>query len=289
MAKVAIITDSSAGITKSEMQDNLFVVPMPFLINGEEFYEDVNLTQEQFYEMLKNDYSISTSQPSYDEVTKIWNKALETYEQVVYIPLSSALSSSCDSAKTYASEGYKDKVFVVDNLRVSVTQKASVFEALEMAKKGISAKQIAEHLEKSKLDTSIYITIPNLKYLKKGGRVTPAAAALAGLFSIKPVLKIQGEKLDSFAKTMNFTQAKSKMILAINKDIDERFLELKNENKLSLAVAHTQNFEMAEKFKEEIEKAIPNIPVKYVDPLSLIIACHIGPGAIAVAVSRNQM
>lgn len=286
--KIAVVTDSSSGISQSEAKDNLFVLPMPFIIDGEDFYQDINLTEKEFYEKLKSDVRISTSQPSFGEVTDLWNKVLSEYDQILYIPLSSGLSESCNSSIRYSQEGYEDKVFVVNNQRVSVTLKASIYEALDLINQGKSAAEIKNYLEQTKLDSSIYITVPTLKYLKKGGRITPAAAALGSLLSIKPILQIQGEKLDTYAKVMNMTQAKNRMISAVKKDIEERFSTLVNEGKICLCIAHTENEELAIKFKEEVENNFPNIPVSTVDPLSLVIACHIGPGCLAIAITRNK-
>lgn len=289
MSKVAIVTDSNSGITQKEAKDNLFVLPMPFIIDGEDFYEDINLSQEEFYEKLKNDVRISTSQPSFGEVTELWDKILKDYDEIVYIPMSSGLSEACNSSKRYVEEGYNGKVFVVDNKRISITQKASVYEALNLAKKGKTASQIKEYLESTKMDSSIYIMVPTLKYLKKGGRVTPAAAAIASLLSIKPILQIQGEKLDSYAKVMNLTQAKAKMIAAIKKDLEERFKDLYQQGKMALCVAHTDNVDLANKFAEEVKSQFSNIEVLYCDQLSLSVSCHIGPGALALAVTRYEV
>jgi len=288
MKKVAIVTDSNSGIKQSEAKDNLFVLPMPFIIDGNDYYEDISLSQDEFYEKLKNDVRISTSQPSYGEVTELWDKILKTYDEIVYIPMSSSLSESCNASTRFADESYSGKVFVVNNQRISVTQKASVYEALYLANKGQCAKDIKEYLEKTKMDSSIYIMVQTLKYLKRGGRVTPAAAAFATLLSIKPILTIQGEKLDSYAKVMNLVQAKNRMISAIKKDIEERFSNLKSEGKLALAIAHTNSYDLALKFKEEVSKEFNNIEIFAVDPLSLSVSCHIGPGALALAVTRFE-
>ncbi len=288
MAKIAILTDSNAGIKDTGEHKNLFIVPMPFLIDGEEYYEDISLSTDDFYDKLKHDAEIFTSQPSYGELTDIWNKILNEFDQIVYIPMSSGLSSSCDSAIRYAEEEYEGKVFVVNNQRISVTQKASVFEALKLAEAGKSASEIKEYLENTKMDATIYIMVPTLKYLKKGGRVTPAAAALAKLFSIKPILQIHGDKLDSFAKVMNIMQAKQKMIAAVKKDLETSLIEPYSQGKLCINIAHTQNEKEAMKFKEEIEKAFPNLPIHFVDPLSLSVSCHIGPGSLALAVARCE-
>lgn len=288
MKKVAIITDSNSGITQSEAKDNLFVLPMPFIIDGVDYYEDINLNQEQFYEKLKSDVKISTSQPSFGDVTDLWEKVLNDYDEIVYIPMSSGLSESCTSSTRYAEEEYKGKVYVVNNQRISVTQRASTMEALALAKQGKSAAEIKKYLEDTKFDSSIYITVQTLKYLKRGGRVTPAAAAIATMLSIKPILQIQGEKLDKFAMVMNMNQAKTKMIAAVKHDLETRFAELYHQGKMVLAIAHTDNYEAAEKFKAEVESTIPNIKVIYVNPLSLSVSCHIGPGALALACARYE-
>ncbi len=286
MKKTAVVTDSNSGITQSEAKDNLFVLPMPFIIDNRDYYEDINLTQDQFYELLKSDVKISTSQPSFGETTDLWDKVLKDYDELLYIPMSSGLSESCASAKRYAEEGYKGKVFVVDNQRISVTQKASVYEALELIKKGKTASEIREYLERTKFESTIYITVQTLKYLKRGGRVTPAAAAIATMLSIKPILQIHGEKLDKFAMVMNLNQARAKMIQAIKFELEQNFPTLRSQGKLRLSIAHTQNYEMAKKFEEELKAAFPDIEIQYIDPLSLSVSCHIGPGAIAVALSR---
>lgn len=289
MEKIAVVTDSNSGITQKEAKDNLFVLPMPFIIDDNDYYEDINLTQEEFYEKLKSDVKISTSQPSYGEVTELWEKVLKDYDYIIHIPMSSGLSESCASSTRFAEEAnFKGKVFVVNNQRISVTQKASVYEALDLIKQGKTAKEIKDYLEASKMDSSIYITVETLKYLKRGGRVTPAAAAIATLLKIKPILQIHGEKLDAFAKVMNMNQAKHRMIAAIKKDIEEHFSDLAKEGKLALAVAYTDNYEAANKFKEEIMQEFPNMEILGVDPLSLSVSCHIGPGALAIALARYK-
>lgn len=284
--KTAVVTDSNSGMTQSEATGNLFILPMPFIIGEENYYEDINLSQKEFYEKLKSDVKISTSQPSYGEVTDLWNKVLKDYDEIVYIPMSSGLSESCVSSSRYAEEEYKGKVFVVNNQRISVTQRASVLEAIEMTKQGKTAKEIKEYLEATKMDSSIYITVQTLKYLKRGGRVTPAAAAIATMLSIKPVLQIQGEKLDKFAMVMNMNQAKSRMTQAVKNDLETRFKDLRAAGKMALYIAHTDNYDMATKFKGELEATFPDLEVKAVDPLSLSVSCHIGPGALAVALAR---
>ena len=286
MNKIAIVTDSNAGIKNNEFE-NLFIVPMPFLIDDEEFFEDINLSTDDFYEKLNHDANISTSQPSFTDVTELWAKLLSDYEQIIYIPMSSGLSSSCESATHFAEEDeFRGKVFVVNNQRISLTQKMSVLEALHLASIGKTAAEIKDYLEKSKMDATIYIMVPTLKYLKKGGRVTPSAASLAKLFNIKPILQIHGERLDSYAKVINLSQAKQRMINAIKNDLDSFLKDLYTQGKLCINIAHTQNEKEALRFKEDIQKAFPDLPLKFIDPLSLSVSCHIGPGSLAIAVCR---
>lgn len=284
--KTAIVTDSNSGITQKEAEQmGISVVPMPVLIDGELYYEDITLTQEQFYQKLKSDAQVSTSQPNPIDVGDIWDKVLKDYDELVYIPMSSGLSETCNTLSHYAEteERFKDKVFVVDNQRISITQRQSVIDGLELAKEGKSGKEIAEWLLNTKMTSSIYIMVDTLKYLKKGGRLTPAVAMIGTLLKIKPVLQIQGFKLDQYAKVRKLADAKSTMVNAIKKDLETRFKDEVAAGKMQLAIAHTENFEEAKKFKEEINEAIPNLEVKYVDPLSLSVSCHIGPGALAVA------
>ena len=284
--KIAIVTDSNSGITQKQAQElGVFVLAMPFQIDGETYYEDITLTQEEFYKKLREGGNISTSQPSPGSVTDLWDKILQEYDQIVHIPMSSGLSGSCQTARMLA-EDYEGKVFVVNNQRISVTQRQSVLDAKELAEAGLNGKQIFEVLERVKMESSIYITVDTLKFLKKGGRITPAAAALGTLLRIKPVLQIQGEKLDSFSKARTMKQARTTMLAAVEKDLKERFADPEAENTW-LFVAHSQNDEMAAEFAKEIEEHYPKAKPVYGAPLSLSIACHIGPGSLAVAMSRK--
>ena len=287
MSKIAVVTDSNAGITQAEAKEmkDVYVVPMPFMIDGEEYFEDINLTQEQFYQKLTQDAEISTSQPSIGYITDLWEKLLKEYDYIVHIPMSSALSMSCETAQNFAKD-YNGKVLVVDNKRISVTLKRSVYDALNLAKQGKSADEIKQILEETSLDSSIYVMVDTLKYLKKGGRITPTAAAIGTLLKIKPVLQIQGGKLDSYAKVLNDKVAKIKMIEAIKKDLKERFSDLREKGEIDLMVAYTNCREKAEDFAMQIRKEIPDLNLTYVNPLSLSVACHIGSGALAVACSR---
>ena len=284
--KTAVITDSNSGITQNEAKElGIYVVPMPVLIDGELFYEDLNLSQEQFYEKLKADASVSTSQPNPLDVGEIWAKALKDNDAVVYIPMSSGLSETCRTLQHYAEteEQFKGKVYVVDNQRISITQRQSVMDALKMSKEGKNAEEIYNYLIETKMQSSIYIMVDTLKYLKKGGRLTPAVAAIGTLLKIKPVLQIQGQKLDQYAKVRKLIDAKTTMINAIKKDFEGRCKDLIAEGKMTLCIAHTENLNEAIKFKEEIQYEFPEVEFTYVNPLSLSVSCHIGPGALAVA------
>ena len=286
MKKIAIVTDSNSGITQKQAKElGVYVLPMPFTINGQTFYEDIDLTQEQFYEKLEEGAEIATSQPTIESVVGLWNELLQTYDQIIHIPMSSGLSGSCATAMAMAQD-YEGKVFVVDNQRISVTQRQSVLDALELANQGMDAETIREKLLKNKLESTIYITLDTLKYLKKGGRITPAAAALGTILRIKPVLQIQGEKLDAYAKARTVKQAKTIMVDAIKTDIRERFGNDASPENVWIAVAHTNNRANAEIFRDELLQEFPNHDI-YIDSLSLSVSCHIGPGALAVTCTKK--
>ena len=283
--KIAVITDSNSGITQAEARKlGIFVLPMPFMIDGKEYFEDINLTQKEFYERLEDGSDISTSQPSPEAVMELWDQVLKEYDQIVHIPMSSGLSSSFQSAIMLA-EVYEGKVEVVNNQRISVTLRQSALDALELAGRGMDAGQIKEKLEEVKFESIIYITVDTLKYLKKGGRITPAAAALGTLLRLKPVLQIQGEKLDAFAKARTMKQAKSIMITAISKDLEERFGDASGAN-IHLEIAHTDNEEAALELEKELKGLFPNTGEIVIAPLSLSVSCHIGPGSLAIACSK---
>ena len=282
MGKIAVVTDSNSVITQEKGKElGVHVIPMPFYIDGELFLEDITLTQEAFYEKLASDCEISTSQPAPGEVMEFWDKLLKEYDEIVHIPMSSGLSSTCETA-IMLSKDYDGKVEVVDNQRISVTQKTSVMDAVRLEKAGKSALEIKEILEAEKLESSIYITVDTLKYLKKGGRITPAAAAIGTVLNLKPVLQIQGEKLDAFAKVRGWKQAKKTMLDAMEKDLLHRF----GSKKMSLLAAYTCSAEEARSWKEELEERFPNYTID-MDPLSLSVACHIGSGALAVACAKE--
>ena len=285
MAKTAIVTDSNSGITQSEAKElGITVIPMPFTINGKTFLEDITLTQEQFYKHLGEDSDISTSQPSITDITDCWDSLFKEYDEIVHIPMSSGLSGSCQTA-LMLSDDYNGKVYVVNNQRISVTQKQSVLDAIKMAENGISGNRIKNHLEKTKFDSSIYITLETLKYLKKGGRITPAAATMASLLKIKPILQIQGEKLDSFSKARTKKSAKKIMTNAILSDISDRFKTDKENVWIHTVYSGTDTAE-CEEFKAELLNEFPNHSIETA-PLSLSISCHIGAGALAVTCTKK--
>lgn len=287
--KIAIVTDSNSGISQQEAKDlNISIIPMPFLIDGEEYFEDITLSQEEFYQRLQQGAEVSTSQPSIFAVGEVWDELLKTHDAVVHIPMSGGLSASVDTAKKYA-EQYGGKVQVVDNHRISVTQKQSVFDALKLAEMGKTAVEIKEILEKDALQASIYIMVTTLKYLKKGGRITPVAAALGSLLKIKPVLQIQGDKLDKFCQVITEFQGKKRMIAQMKEDIKNRFSDLLKDNKLGVYMAYTNCKEKCLEFKKEAEKELAEfgLKIEYVDPLSLSVASHIGDGAMAIACAKK--
>jgi DegV family protein with EDD domain len=286
LGKVAIVTDSNSGITQEQAKEyGVNVLPMPFFINGETFFEDIDLSQEEFYERLEGNADISTSMPAVGSVTELWDKLLEDYDGIVHIPMSSGLSSSCETAIMLAQD-YDGKVQVVNNQRISVTQKQSVLDAAELASRGKGAQEIKDYLEQTKFDSSIYIMVDTLAYLKKGGRITPAAAALGTLLKLKPVLQIQGEKLDAFAKARTVKQAKNIMVEAVKNDFEKRFQDAAGEG-MYLYIAYTKDRQTALEFKVQVQEAFPKAEITMVDPLSLSVACHIGPGALALACAKK--
>ena len=286
MTKIAVITDSNSGITQQEAKElGIYVIPMPFLINEQPYLEDINLTQSDFYKLLEQGANVSTSQPSPETVLNLWDELLQEYDQIVHIPMSSGLSGSCQSAMMLAQD-YEDKVFVVNNQRISITQRRSVFDALTLAQNGYDGEKIKEKLEEEKFNSSIYIMLDTLHYLKKGGRITPAAAAIGTLLKLKPVLQIQGEKLDAFAKARTTAQGKNIMITAATNDIINRFGGMEAKDQICIDIAHSANEEAALAFKAEIEQALPGFDMA-ICPLSLSVSCHIGPGSLAIACSKK--
>ncbi len=285
MSKVKIMTDSNSGITQDQGRAlGVEVVPMPFFIDGTQYFEDISMSQKDFYQALLDDkVNVSTSQPSPEAVMEVWTKLLSEYDEIVHIPMSSGISSSCATASMLAGEDeFAGMVFVVDNQRISVTQRRSVLQAKELADRGYSGKEIYDILMRDKFQSSIYIMVDTLKYLRKGGRLTPAVAAIGTVLRIRPVLQIQGERLDSYAKVKTLKQAKSTMIKAVASDLENRFADCGD---MYIDIAHTQNREEAEQFREELLRAFPGHDI-YIDDLSLSVSCHIGPGALAAAISN---
>lgn len=284
MKRIKIVTDSNSGITQEEGKKlDIFVIPMPFTIDGKEYLEEISISQDRFFELLEQGAEVTTSQPSETYLENLWKDLLKTYDQIIYIPMSSGLSATCENAKKYA-EQFDGKVFVADNLRISVPQKISVYEAVQMVKEGKSAEEILQHLENTKGKCSIYLTVSVLKYLKKGGRITPTAAALGDMLHLKPILSSRGQSFDKFAIALSMGQAKKKMIQQIKRELKSEFKNEYEQGKMALLVAYSKIKEQAVKFGKEIETEFPNMKVLYVDPLSLSIACHTGDGALGIGI-----
>lgn len=286
MGNVAIVTDSNSGISQAEGKElGIYVIPMPFLVNGKLYFEDVDMNKEQFYHFLESDADLSTSQPSPGDVMDLWDKLLKEYDEIVHIPMSSGLSASCSTAMGLAQD-YDGKVQVVDNQRISVTMQQSVMDAKHLATAGKSAAQIKEILEKEALESSIYLMVDTLKYLKKGGRITPAAALLGSALNLKPLLQIQGDKLDAYKKVRGVKAAKKNMLEAMKKDVEGRFSDYVTKGQLKLHVAYTTDEETAKQWMEEVQNAFPDIPTTRMDTLSFSVTCHTGPGVLAIAASH---
>lgn len=286
MGNVAIVTDSNSGISQAEGKElGIYVIPMPFLVDGKLYFEDVDMNKEQFYHFLENDADLSTSQPSPGDVMDLWDKLLKEYDEIVHIPMSSGLSASCSTAMGLARD-YGGKVQVVDNQRISVTMQQSVMDAKHLAAAGKSAAQIKEILEKEALESSIYLMVDTLKYLKKGGRITPAAALLGSALNLKPILQIQGDKLDAYKKVRGVKAAKKNMLEAMKKDVEGRFSDYVAKGQLKLHVAYTTDEETARQWKEEVQSMFPDIAISRIDPLSFSVTCHTGPGVLAIAASH---
>lgn len=286
MGNVAIVTDSNSGISQTEGKElGIYVIPMPFLVDGKLYFEDVDMNKEQFYHFLENDANLSTSQPSPGDVMDLWDKLLKEYDEIVHIPMSSGLSASCSTAMGLARD-YDGKVQVVDNQRISVTMQQSVMDAKHLVAAGKSAAQIKEILEKEALESSIYLMVDTLKYLKKGGRITPAAALLGSALNLKPILQIQGDKLDAYKKVRGVKAAKKNMLEAMKKDVEGRFSDYVTKGQLKLHVAYTTDEETARQWKEEVQSVFPDIAISRIDPLSFSVTCHTGPGVLAIAASH---
>jgi DegV family protein with EDD domain len=291
MKKVTVMTDSNSGITQSEGNKlGIKVVPMPFTIDGEEYYEDINLTQEGFYEKLKSGANVSTSQPSIAYVSSIWDELLTEYDEVVYIPMSSGLSKSCDAATLEAKANYAGKVYVVNNQRISVTQRQTVLEAIKMASNGLTGAEIQAKLEDQKMNSDIFIMVDTLTYLKKGGRITPAAAAAGQLLKIKPILQIKGEKLDKY-RMMNRTVSNAKRIMIdAAKESMEALKQIDgNDDNVVINLAYTgTDTSLVLEFLNEVKEEFPTKDI-YLAPLSLSVSCHIGDGALAITITKETI
>jgi len=287
MAKTAIAADSNSGISESRAKKlGVHILPMTFFINDQQYYEGIDLTQAEFYQKISDSKTtVATSQPSPQELSDFWRKLLRDYDEVVYIPMSSGLSSSCTTASMIAKD-FGGRVHVVNNQRISVTQYQSVADASAMAKAGISGRRIKAKLEADKLESSIYIMVNNLSYLKRGGRITTAGALIANVMNLKPVLQIQGEKLDAYAKCRGIKAAKAKMLEAMHDDFEGRFKEYVDNGEMSLMYSYSDMPEdEVERWRKEIEASFPKFKLR-AEPLSLSIGCHIGPGSLAIACAK---
>lgn len=285
--KIIVATDSASGITKEEAKKlEIPVLPVPFIINGTEYYENVNMTKETFYQLLNDDAEISTSQPSYMDLTEFFNNLLKEYDAIIYIPLSSGLSGSCQTASMIAADEYEGKVWVVDNQRISVSQRQSVLDAQSLIQQGKSPQEVYDQLMNTKFDSSIYIMLDTLKYLAKGGRLTPAAAVIGNVLNLKPVLQIQGEKLDAFSKTRGYKKGTKIMLEALKNDLSGRYHEYDEKGEMYLQIAHTNCLDRALELKEKIEEEFPEYEIFLTD-LPLEVSCHLGEGALGVACTRR--
>lgn len=288
MPGIAIMTDSNCGIMPAEGEKlGIHVLPMPVIIDGRTYYEGIDITLEQFHEKQISGADITTSQPSPGDVTAMWDDLLRTHDEVVFIPMSSGLSNTCQTASMLAGdEKYSGRVFVVDNHRISVTQAQSVFDAQILADEGKTGHMIREILEKEALDASIYIAVDTLEYLKKGGRITAAAAAIGTVLKLKPILTIQGDKLDSFAKTRGMKSAFNTMLDAVKRDIASRFSHLKEQQLLKVGIANTlMDPDKFENFRKEMKENFPDMELVYL-PLTMSIGTHTGPGALGIGTFR---
>lgn len=288
MSNTAIMTDSNCGIMPDEGRDlGIYVLPMPLIIDGQTYYEGVDITLDEFFKRQISGADITTSQPSPGDVEAMWTDLLKTYDEIVFIPMSGGLSSTCQTALILSEEEpFRGRVFVVDNRRISVTQAQSVLDAKLLAEEGKTASQIKEILEAEALDASIYIAVDTLEYLKKGGRITAAAAAIGTVLKRKPVLTIQGDKLDSYAKARGLKSAFRTMLTAVKNDISSRFSHLREDGVLKVGIANTlMEPEKLELFINEMKENFPDMELFYL-PLTMSIGTHTGPGALGIGVVR---
>ncbi len=284
--KIAIVSDSNSGITQKEAEQlGFYLLPTPILIDGEQYLQDINLTQDEFYERLKQGASVSTSQPNTYDAAELWNKLLKEYDQVLYFPISSGLSETCFNLQKLAAADFAGKVFVIDNKRVSVTLRQSMMDAKKLADEGKDGAEIEKWLLETRSQSSIYIVVTTLEYLKRSGRLNAPSAFFGTMLSIKPILQIQGEKLEQYKKVRKLSDAKTEMIAAMKKDFETRFKDLYEAGKMTVAVAHTQYDDEAVKFAEQIKAEFPKAEFTFINPLNLSVAVHIGPGALAIACS----
>ena len=283
--KTAVLIDSNAGIKRDEAKKlGIYLISTPIIIDGKVFFEEENLTQEQFYGALESDKDITSSMPSPGDVMDLWNQLLKEYDEVVYIPLSSGLSNSCHTAIQLSDE-YDGKVQVVDDHRISVTMRQSALDAKWMADNGKSAKEIKEALEKNAYNSAIYLTVEDLKYLKKGGRVTPAAAALGAVLNIKPVLATKGGKFDAVEKVRGMKRSIAKLLDYTEQTLD-KLIEKNNVSQIRIGVAGTfTNREDADNWYNMVKERFVDIENIYYDPLSLVVAVHTGPNAAGIGIS----
>lgn len=287
MQDTLILTDSNSGILQQEGRDQgIYVIPMPFTVNGEEYLEEISMSQEQFFDALQNDADVKTSQPSEFYLENLWTTLLKDYKDIIYIPMSGGLSATCANAKTYA-EKFDGRVHVVDNKRISITQKLSVLEANAMAKRGVPVREILDYLDKTKSKASIYLTVSVLKYLKKGGRLSPAAAAIGDILKIKPILYTRGDSFEKSAMTVSMGQARKKMLKQLRAELEGEFAEEYKQGKMVFSIAHTAIPDEAARTKTEIEREFPDMKMLFVDNLSLSVACHTGPGALGIGLMYN--
>ena len=285
--KVAVVTDSHSGISQQEAKElGLSVLPAPFMVNGVQFEEGISLTSDAFYQKLDEGADVSTSQSSPADILKLWDELLQTYDQIVVIPLSSGLTGAYQTMMMLASdEPYEGRVFPVDNTSVSVTERVAALNALALAAKGYDAPSIKRILEETRKNALIFIAVSTLKYLKKGGRITPAAAALGTLLKIKPVLKIDGDKLDAFAKVRTMSQAREVMLSAVQDCLTNRLHDPEAEHSY-IMVAHAQDEEAAKELLAIARERWPKADL-YMAPLALAIVCHTGPGALGFVAERK--
>lgn len=282
MRKIGIVTDTNSGMTAQEAaQCGVALMPMPFTVNGANYVENVNMGYEEFFARLADGASVATSQPSPEDVTRCWDEALKSFDQIIYIPMSSALSSSCQSAMLFAQD-YPGRVFVVDNRRISISQKQSIYDALKWRDEGLDAEAIVQKLMDTALDASIYLTVSDLKYLKKGGRITPSVAAIGTVLNIKPVLQIQGGKLDTYKMVRGLHAAQHTMVEAIQKDLDTRFAGVP----MILRTAYTGDADIGRVWNAQVQEKFPQFNVTG-DPLPISIACHVGPGTLALGLMKK--